>query len=141
MEEYVRRFHASGLVWDSLKKSSIFDPNKVSQSIKTIAKNDEDENNIVENKSIFQFEDNNWQIENQNKQTNLLVDKTDLKQTITIKNCTECKIIIKEKVNSILIDSCNHLDLIFNDDIFNIEFINSNNIQIKSQGHLSNLKI
>ncbi len=64
-----------------------------------------------------------------------------MKQTITIKNCTECKIIIKEKVNSILIDSCNHLDLIFNDDIFNIEFINSNNIQIKSQGHLSNLKI
>ena len=123
-----------------MKKSGIFDPNQVSQSIKTITKNDQDENDLV-NKPIFQFENNNWKIENQNKQTNLLVDKTDLKQTITIKNCTECKIIIKEKVNSILIDSCNHLDLIFNDDIFNIEFINSNNIQIKSQGHLSNLKI
>ena len=157
LEEFIRLYHTTGLVWDSLKKSAIFDPKKVADSNtksvsnsisneinkgEDIAKNLKkvpDNNKTHKNQSlrtsnivnddassikslsnckltnnstskppVFELEENKWRIEYQNKQNNFLVDRTEMKQTVYIYNCNECTFSVNGKVNTIIIDSCQH---------------------------------
>lgn len=90
---------------------------------------------------VFELEDKKWKIEYQNKQHNLLVDKTDLKHTIYIYQCKECTITVKGKVNSILIDSCNRVGLVFDDVLSTVEFINSSSVQMQVLGKVPSVVI
>ena len=85
---------------------------------------------------VFELEDKKWKIEYQNKENNLVVDKTDLKHTVYIYQCKECTITVKGKVNSILIDSCNRVGLLFDDVLSTVEFINSTNVQMQVLGRV-----
>ena len=64
---------------------------------------------------VFELDDKKWKIEYQLKNHNIVVDQTDLKHTVYIYQCKECTITVKGKVNSILIDSCNRVGLLFDD--------------------------
>jgi len=75
--------------------------------------------------AVFELEDKKWKIEYQVKQENLIVDQTDMKQSVYVYKCRECTIIVKGKVNSILIDSCNRVGILFDDVLSTVEFINS----------------
>ena len=90
---------------------------------------------------VFELEDKKWKIEFQNKQNNLVVDKTDLKHTVYIYQCKECTITVKGKVNSILIDSCNRVGLLFDDVLSTVEFINSTNVQMQVMGRVPTVTI
>ena len=73
--------------------------------------------------------DKKWIIEFQQGQSNLVVDNTEMKQTVYIYKCKECTITVKGKVNSILVDSCERVGVLFDDVLSTIEFINSKNVQ------------
>jgi len=90
---------------------------------------------------VFELEDKKWKIEYQNKNHNLLVDQTDLKHTVYIYQCKECTITVKGKVNSILIDSCQRVGLLFDDVLSTVEFINSNNVQMQVLGRVPTVTI
>ena len=89
---------------------------------------------------VFELEDKKWKIEYQNKNHNLLVDQTDLKHTVYIYKCKECTITVKGKVNSILLDSCQRVGLLF-DVLSTVEFINSNNVQMQVLGRVPTVTI
>ena len=90
---------------------------------------------------MFELEENKWRIEYQNKQHNLLVDKTEMKQTVYIYNCNECTFSVKGKVNTIIIDSCQRVDLLFENVLSTVEFINSNNVQMQVTDRVPTVKI
>lgn len=90
---------------------------------------------------VFELEDKKWKIEYQQKNHSLVVDKTDLKHTVYIYQCKECTITVKGKVNSILLDSCQRVGLLFDDVLSTVEFINSNNVQLQVLGKVPTITI
>jgi len=91
--------------------------------------------------AVFELEDKKWKIEYQVKQENLIVDQTDMKQSVYVYKCRECTIIVKGKVNSILIDSCNRVGILFDDVLSTVEFINSTNVQMQATGKVPTVAI
>ena len=90
---------------------------------------------------VFELEDKKWKIEYQVKQDNLIVDQTDMKQSVYVYKCKECTITVKGKVNSILIDSCNRVGILFDDVLSTVEFINSTNVQMQATGKVPTVAI
>jgi len=85
---------------------------------------------------VFELDDKKWKIEFQNKRNDLVIDKTEIKHTVYIYKCKECTITVKGKVNSILIDSCNRVALLFDDVLSTVEFINSQSVQAQTLGQV-----
>jgi adenylyl cyclase-associated protein len=83
---------------------------------------------------VFELVDKKWKIEFQNGNHNIVVDQTDMKHTVYIYKCKESTITVKGKVNSILIDSCNRVGLLFDDVLSTVEFINSTSVQMQAMG-------
>lgn len=83
---------------------------------------------------LFELEDKKWKIEYMNKRNDLVIDQTEIKQTVYIYKCKECTIQVKGKVNSILVDSCNRVGLVFEDLLSTIEFINCQSVQMQVMG-------
>lgn len=90
---------------------------------------------------VFELVDKKWKVEYQQGNSNLVIDQTDLKHTIYIYQCKECTIIVKGKVNSILIDSCSRVGLLFDDVLSTVEFINSKNVQMQVLGRVPTVAI
>lgn len=85
---------------------------------------------------VFELEDKKWKIEYQNKRNDLVIDQTQIKQTVYIYKCKECTITVKGKVNSILIDSCSRVALLFDDVLSTVEFINCQSVQAQTLGQV-----
>ena len=91
--------------------------------------------------AVLELDDKKWKIEYQQNKNDLIVDKTDLKHTVYIYQCKNCTITVKGKVNSILIDSCQRVGLLFDDVLSTVEFINSNNVQMQVLGRVPTVTI
>ena len=83
---------------------------------------------------LFELDDKKWKIEYFEKKNDLVVENTEIKQTVYIYKCKECTITVKGKVNSILVDSCSRLALLFDDVLSTVEFINSQSVQMQVLG-------
>lgn len=83
---------------------------------------------------VFELDDKKWKVEFQNKRNDLVIDKTEIKHTVYIYKCKECTITVKGKVNSILVDSCSRVALLFDDVLSTVEFINSQMVQMQTLG-------
>jgi adenylyl cyclase-associated protein len=90
---------------------------------------------------VFELVDKKWKVEFQNNRSDLVIDQTDLKHTVYIYQCKECTITVKGKVNSILIDSCNRVGLLFDDVLSTVEFINSKSSQMQVLGRVPTVAI
>lgn len=89
---------------------------------------------VVAKPPVFELDDKKWKIEYQNKRNDLVIDKTDMKQTVYVYKCKECTLTIKGKVNSILIDSCSRVAVVFEDLLSSFEFINCQSVQMQTLG-------
>lgn len=92
--------------------------------------------NVVQKPPVLELVDKKWNVEYQSNKNDLLIDQTDLKHTIYIYQCKECTITVKGKVNSIVIDSCNRVALLFDDVLSTVEFINSRSVQMQVLGRV-----
>lgn len=100
------------------------------------------EEEINSHPSVFYLDVNKWKIEYQiNPIDDIIIDNTDLKQTVYIYKCEKCTIIVIGKVNSILIDSCKSVSLLFDDVLSTVEFINSSMCQMQVIGKVPTVAI
>lgn len=113
---------------------------------------------------VFELQDKKWRIEYQTNKNNLIISDTEIKQTVYIYNCSECFITVKGlnsnpgwllikinlsnqqqcnkgKVNSITIDSCSRVGLLFDDVLAMVEFINSSSVQMQVIGKCPTVSI
>jgi adenylyl cyclase-associated protein len=90
---------------------------------------------------VLELVDKKWKVEYQQGRSDLIIDQTDLKQTVYIYQCRDCTITVKGKVNSILIDSCTKVGLLFDDVLSTVEFINSRNVQMQVLGRVPTVAI
>ncbi|XP_014662087.1 PREDICTED: adenylyl cyclase-associated protein 1-like [Priapulus caudatus] len=90
---------------------------------------------------VFELEGKKWMIENQKDNSNLVVDKTELKQVVYVYNCTNCTVQVKGKVNSITLDKCKKVGLVFENALSSAEVVNCQRTQLQVTGKVPTIVI
>lgn len=91
----------------------------------------------------FEFEGRKWAIEYQNGSTQeqFTVQATEMNQSVNIYRCERIMVVVQGKINSITVDSCKKLSLVFDDIVSLVEFINCQNIQAQPMGKIPTITI
>ncbi|RWS21784.1 adenylate cyclase-associated protein-like protein, partial [Leptotrombidium deliense] len=77
----------------------------------------------------FELEGKKWMIEYQVGQKELVVNCSEMNQSVSIYKCRDSVVIVKGKVNSITLDSCSKTGIVFDDIVSVVELINCQSIQ------------
>lgn len=78
---------------------------------------------------VFELQQKKWVIENQVGNKSLVIEETNLKQTVYMYKCTDSTLVIKGKCNSIVVDSCKKVAVAFDAVVSSVEFINCQSVQ------------
>jgi len=70
-----------------------------------------------------------WCVEYHTGQKNLVIQDTEMKQTIYVYKCVDCVLTVKGKVNAITLDGCKKVALVFDEAISSVEFVNCQSVQ------------
>jgi len=87
------------------------------------------------------LEGNKWCVENQDDNNNILIADTEPKHTVYIYKVDRSVIHIKGKVNSICIDSCNKIGVVFDNAIAVVELVNSSSVELQVTGKVPSFAI
>ncbi|XP_072267748.1 adenylyl cyclase-associated protein 2 [Pyxicephalus adspersus] len=90
---------------------------------------------------LLELEGKKWRVEYQEGVNNLVISDTELKQVVYIFKCKKTTLQIKGKINSIIIDNCTKLGLVFDHVVGIVEVINSKDVQIQVIGKVPTISI
>ncbi|KAM4687583.1 adenylyl cyclase-associated protein 2 [Discoglossus pictus] len=90
---------------------------------------------------LLELEGKKWRVEYQEGVDGLVISETELKQVAYIFKCKKSTLQIKGKINSIIIDNCTKLGLVFDDVVGIVEVINSKDVQIQVIGKVPTISI
>ncbi|KAK1340159.1 hypothetical protein QTO34_018723 [Cnephaeus nilssonii] len=91
--------------------------------------------------ALLELEGKKWRVENQENVSNLVIDDTELKQVAYIYKCVNTTLHIKGKINSITVDNCKKLGLVFDDVVGIVEIINSRDVKVQVMGKVPTISI
>jgi len=91
----------------------------------------------------FELEGRKWALEYQNGsiQEQFTIQATEMSQSVNIYRCERIMVIVQGKLNSITVDSCKKLSLVFDDIVSMVEFINCQGIQAQPMGQVPTVTI
>lgn len=84
---------------------------------------------------------NKWAVEYQEGNKELAVEVTSIKQSVYVYNCKKSTLQIKGKPNSICIDACSKVDVIFENALSSCDIVNSKDIQMQCTGMAPSINI
>ncbi|KAL4629760.1 adenylyl cyclase-associated protein 2, partial [Arapaima gigas] len=90
---------------------------------------------------VLELEGKKWRVEHQNQAHDLVISETELRQVVYIFNCSNSTLQIKGKVNSIIVDNCKKLGVVFDNVVGIVEVINSRDIQLQVMGRVPTISI
>ncbi|NXA50204.1 CAP1 protein, partial [Nothocercus julius] len=90
---------------------------------------------------LLELEGKKWRVENHENATNLVISDTELKQVAYVFKCTNSTLQVKGKINSITIDNCKKLGLVFDDVVGIVEIINSRDVKVQVMGKVPTISI
>ncbi|XP_059206458.1 adenylyl cyclase-associated protein 2 [Centropristis striata] len=90
---------------------------------------------------LLELEGKKWRVENFEQKHDLVIEETELKQVVYVFGCNNSTLQVKGKVNSIIIDNCKKLGLVFENVVGIVEIINSKAIQIQVMGKVPTISI
>jgi len=82
-----------------------------------------------------------WAVEYQDGAKELVVEVTSIKQSVYVYNCKKSTLQIKGKPNSICIDACSKVDVIFENALSSCDIVNSKDIQMQCTGMAPSINI
>ncbi|KFO76850.1 Adenylyl cyclase-associated protein 1, partial [Cuculus canorus] len=91
--------------------------------------------------ALLELEGKKWRVENQENATNLVISDTELKQVAYVFKCSNSTLQIKGKINSITLDNCKKLGLVFDDVVGIVEIINSRDVKVQVMGKVPTISI
>lgn len=91
----------------------------------------------------FEFEGRKWVLEYHTNQTQeqFIIQATEMNQSVNIYRCEKIMVIVQGKVNSITVDSCKKLSLVFDDIVSLVEFINCQSIQAQPMSKVPTITV
>ncbi|KAE8624676.1 hypothetical protein XENTR_v10006021 [Xenopus tropicalis] len=90
---------------------------------------------------VLELEGKKWKVENQENVSNLEIADTELKQVVYIFKCVNSTLQVKGKINSIIVDNCKKLGLVFEDAVGIVEIINSKDVKVQVMGKVPTISI
>ena len=92
---------------------------------------------------MFDLEGRKWALEYHtgNTQEQFTIQSTEMSQSVNIYRCERIMVIVQGKVNSITVDSCKKLSLVFDDIVSMVEFINCQSIQAQPMSKVPTITI
>ncbi|KAI1901768.1 hypothetical protein AGOR_G00037800 [Albula goreensis] len=90
---------------------------------------------------VLELEGKKWKVENQEGAQGLVISDTELKQVVYAYKCNNSTLQVKGKINSITIDNCKKLGLVFDDVVGIVEVINSRDIKVQVMGKVPTISI
>ncbi|GAA6229989.1 adenylyl cyclase-associated protein 2 [Lates japonicus] len=90
---------------------------------------------------LLELEGKKWRVENFEQKHDLVIEETELKQVVYVFSCNNSTVQIKGKINSIIIDNCKKLGLVFENVVGIVEIINSKAIQLQVLGTVPTMSI
>uniref|UniRef100_UPI00398E9032 adenylyl cyclase-associated protein 1 isoform X2 n=1 Tax=Pristiophorus japonicus TaxID=55135 RepID=UPI00398E9032 len=90
---------------------------------------------------MLELEGKKWRVENYENANNLMIEDTELKQVAYVYKCAHSTLNIKGKINSIIIDNCKKMGLVFEDVVGIVEIINSRDVKIQVLGKVPTISI
>ncbi|XP_071378107.1 adenylyl cyclase-associated protein 2 [Centroberyx affinis] len=90
---------------------------------------------------LLELEGKKWRVENFEQKHDLVIEETELKQVVYIYGCNTSTVQVKGKINSIIIDNCKKLGLVFENVVGIVEIINSKAIQLQALGKVPTISI
>jgi len=75
-----------------------------------------------------------WVVEYQKGNNEIVLDNVNMKQTAYIYKCENSTIQVKGKINSITLDSCKKVGLVYEDVVSTVDIVNCQSVQVQSQG-------
>ncbi|XP_059365465.1 adenylyl cyclase-associated protein 2-like isoform X2 [Carassius carassius] len=90
---------------------------------------------------VLELEGKKWRVEHQERSQDLLIEETELRQVVYVFSCSNSTLQIKGKVNSIIVDNCKKLGLVFDSVVGIVDIINSRDIQLQVMGKVPTISI
>ncbi|XP_023687892.2 adenylyl cyclase-associated protein 1 [Paramormyrops kingsleyae] len=90
---------------------------------------------------VLELDGKKWRVENQVGAPNLLISDTELKQVVYAFKCTNSTLQVKGKINSITLDNCKKLGLVFDDVVGIVEVINCKDVKVQVMGKVPTVSI
>lgn len=90
---------------------------------------------------VLELKGKNWAVEYQKDRQDIEITVKTMKQTVYVYKCEGCVIQVKGKVNSISIDGCKKVDLVFEDALSQVEILNSDSIRVQCTGNAPSINI
>ncbi|KAK1172704.1 adenylyl cyclase-associated protein 2-like [Acipenser oxyrinchus oxyrinchus] len=90
---------------------------------------------------VLELEGKKWRVEYQDHANSLVISETELKHVVYTFKCSNSTLQIKGKINSIIVDSCKKLGLVFDNVVGIVEVINSRDIQIQVLGKVPTISV
>nr|XP_006631262.1 PREDICTED: adenylyl cyclase-associated protein 1 [Lepisosteus oculatus] len=90
---------------------------------------------------VLELEGKKWRVEHQDGAQGLVISDTELKQVVYAYKCSNSTLQVKGKINSITVDNCKKLGLVFDDVVGIVEVINSRDVKIQVMGKVPTVSI
>lgn len=78
---------------------------------------------------ILELQGKKWIVENYSGDQTLKIDDTSMSQSVNVYNCNDSLLVVKGKVNSIIINRCKKFAIVFEDIVSVVEFIDSQRVK------------
>ncbi|QDZ24617.1 adenylate cyclase-associated protein [Chloropicon primus] len=88
-----------------------------------------------------QFAGGKWFVEGHVQNKEIVIEETKSNQGVLITGNTDCVVQIKGKVNTIIVDNCKKVGVIFQDVISTVETVNCKSIQLQPLGKIPSIAI
>ncbi|XP_077404114.1 adenylyl cyclase-associated protein 1 isoform X2 [Vanacampus margaritifer] len=90
---------------------------------------------------VFELDGKKWKVENQEGAHGLVISDTELKQVVYAYKCNGSTLQVKGKLNSITIDNCKKMGLVFDDVVGMVDIINSRDVKVQVLGRVPIISI
>eukprot|EP00064_Thunnus_orientalis_P021314 superscaffoldBa00006385_g21474 len=90
---------------------------------------------------VLELEGKKWKVENQEGAEGLVISDTELKQVVYAYKCNKSTLQVKGKINSITIDNCKKMGLVFDDVVGIVEVINCKDVKVQVMGKVPTISI
>uniref|UniRef100_A0A8C1SEJ0 Adenylyl cyclase-associated protein n=1 Tax=Cyprinus carpio TaxID=7962 RepID=A0A8C1SEJ0_CYPCA len=90
---------------------------------------------------VLELDGKKWKVENHEGAQNLVISDTELKQVVYAFKCNNSTLQVKGKINSITLDNCKKLGLVFDDVVGIVEVINCKDVKVQVMGKIPTISI
>jgi len=87
------------------------------------------------------LEGNKWVVQNQVNNKDIVISETEPKQTVYIYGCVGSTIVVKGKVNSIVLDECTKTAIVFDSAIATLEVVKCKSVEVQCTGRVPSFAV